>query len=403
MKMTLFLRQGHSMSSDLLHTVYGAFERLLLLQPDEIIQVGVLIPIPSFDTSVHAEIYRQVSDSFQHCTPMIKVSTPCTIIGDIHGNFHDLLRIFVSIPDPMSQRYLFLGDYVDRGCYSVDVVLLLFTLYLLYPAQFFFIRGNHEFKAMIENYGLKAEIIGRFGNEDLWIELDHVFSYFPLAAIVGNSIFCVHGGIGPDIVDLNTIRGIQLPVETYDDQVISQLVWSDPSKDIGFFESNVRGIGWLFGSTAVNEFLQAVKMKIMVRAHQCVTHGLSVFAQKCITVFSTSDYHHGHNCAGYLRVSENEEIEHKVLNSVTFVTFSEAQFTKIEWPLKKPQTAWNVPGLLKLPRGRFCGIRTVGSELRIAVSRSFRDSVFEERTATISPIVPKLIPLLRRTSQAGSA
>jgi diadenosine tetraphosphatase ApaH/serine/threonine PP2A family protein phosphatase len=212
------------------------------------------------------------------------------------------------------------------------------TLYALYPGQFFFLRGNHEFKEMNETHGFKTEILDRFGDDSLWDRIHIIFSYLPLAAIVGGFCICLHGGIGPDIVNLDTIRGISFPLHNYgESKIVSDIVWSDPSNNSAYFEFSVRGIGSLFGEYALKEWLEAIGMSMMVRAHQCVSHGVSVFAQKCITVFSSSNYNKSGNCAGYLRVSERSEIEWEILEPVKFVNSRAARFTTVE-PTQKSST-----------------------------------------------------------------
>jgi diadenosine tetraphosphatase ApaH/serine/threonine PP2A family protein phosphatase len=319
------------MSFDDLHAVYCAYEPLFLLEPDEVAQIGPVIPIPNFPINVHIDISQRLLVALSEKPAVIvDVPTPCIVIGDIHGNLHDLIRIFASISDPMSRRYLFLGDYVDRGSYSVDVLLLLFTLKLLYPTQFYLLRGNHEFKSVNETYGFKTEVVARFGDSEYWEYVDQTFCMMPLAAVLGGFALCVHGGIGPDIVTLGTIRSLDLPIETYDDRVVSELTWSDPSTDITGYEFSARGIGCLFGALAVKDFLDKVKMRFLIRAHQCVAHGISVFALRCITVFSSSEYQHSGNSAGFLEIGEDGEMEHRVLAPVTYIARKDARYTMID-------------------------------------------------------------------------
>jgi hypothetical protein len=125
---------------------------------------------------------------------------------------------------------------------------------------------------------------------------------------------------------LKSIRSIQFPLETYDDPVVSELVWSDPSQDNSFFEFSVRGIGWLFGAMAVKEFLQEIGMKLLVRAHQCVSHGVSISAHKCVTVFSSSNYNKCENSAGFVTLTSNGEIEERRLPPRSFVHRTAARF-----------------------------------------------------------------------------
>jgi diadenosine tetraphosphatase ApaH/serine/threonine PP2A family protein phosphatase len=142
--------------------------------------------------------------------------------------------------------------------------------------------------------------------EDLWSGFQIVFSHLPLAAIVDSKLFCVHGGLSPDLTSLTQIAQLSLPIVDYfDNPMISDLIWSDPDEQIVQFADNHRGSGVLFGTAAVKEFLMGVGLRAMVRAHQCVADGYLSFAQNCgITVFSSSEYSRMQpNRAGVIQVA----------------------------------------------------------------------------------------------------
>jgi protein phosphatase len=264
-------------------------------------------------------------------TSLLTLLTPCFVIGDIHGNVHDLLRIFASIPDPLTHQYLFLGDYVDRGDYSLDVFLLLFTLYVLYQGQFWLLRGNHELTSVNEKYGFRDEIIERYGNDALWVRIGkEVFEYLPLGALVNGTILCLHGGIGPGIETVGEIRRIRLPFAAADDENVEAILWADPRDTFPLFGPSRRGAGVQFGPEAVNNFLTGNGLDYLIRAHQCVKRGISVFAEKCITVFSTSYYSHADNSAGFLHLDANARITEHVLHPEKFVARAEARFIAAE-------------------------------------------------------------------------
>ena len=89
---------------------------------------------------------------------IIELNGNVIIVGNIHGSFHDLLRIFNYVQNDVS-KVLFLGDYVDRCKFSIECITLLFTLKILFPHKFYLLRGNHEFDTMCSNYGFKKEIL----------------------------------------------------------------------------------------------------------------------------------------------------------------------------------------------------------------------------------------------------
>jgi hypothetical protein len=233
---------------------------------------------------------------------LINIPTPCAIVGDINGNFHDLIRIFVTIPDALMKRILFQGDD------SFDVVVLLFALFLLYPGQIFLLRGNHEFPAVNETDGFRTEIMEQFGDDALWRQIDLIFHHMPLGALVGETCLCLHGGIGPGIATLDDLRSIQLPLATDDDANVAAILWSDPCKNTAMFGPSQHRLGVVFGQVAVSQFLSANELMHLIRAHQCVQYGISLFEQKkCITIFSSSNSPN-QNSTVFVEIKESNSI-----------------------------------------------------------------------------------------------
>jgi hypothetical protein len=206
-------------------------------------------------------------------------------------------------------RIVFLGDYVDRGTYSLDVLLLLLTLKCANPHNVFLIRGNHEFASVNEEYGFKAEMADRFPDSNLWAHCNTVFSYLPFAVDLGKLAVCLHGGIGPKVSSLRSIAKLTLPIENSEgDDNISQIVWGDPSHDTEYFMASARGRGSLFGRMAIREFLQNTGHEKLIRAHECVTDGFSIYCQ-CVTVFSSSNYCNRANIAAFVYFAEDGKMD----------------------------------------------------------------------------------------------
>ena len=235
---------------------------------------------------------RTIRKLSENPTPLLEIDSPVMIVGDIHGSIEDLLRIFRLFRPPPETNYLFLGDYVDRGDNSVEVMTIILALYNKYPEHMFLLRGNHEFSHINKVYGFYEEIRYQYERTVLWSVFQRVFSYMPLAAVVNKEVFCVHGGLSPYMEKLTAIKTIKLPIDSYDGQpLISDLLWSDPSDANEEFASNHRGSGVLFGKAAVKKFLSSNDLKFMVRGHQCTTQGVHAFAGTLgMTVFSCSDY-----------------------------------------------------------------------------------------------------------------
>lgn len=158
------------------------------------------------------------------------VHTPVTICGDIHGQFHDLLTLFAVGGECPSTNYLFLGDFVDRGFYSVESLLLLLCLKVRYPDRITLIRGNHESRQITATYGFYDECMRKYGSSYVWRLCCNVFDYLSLSALVGgqNGVFCVHGGLSPSIKEINQIRVIDRKQEVPHEGPMCDLLWSDP-------------------------------------------------------------------------------------------------------------------------------------------------------------------------------
>ena len=135
-----------------------------------------------------------------------QVRAPVTICGDIHGQFHDLRELFKIGGQPPDTNYLFMGDYVDRGYYSVETVTLLVALKVRYKDRITILRGNHESRQITQVYGFYDECLRKYGNANVWKQFTELFDYLPLTAVVENQIFCLHGGLSPSIDTLDQIR-----------------------------------------------------------------------------------------------------------------------------------------------------------------------------------------------------
>lgn len=210
------------------------------------------------------------------------------VVGDIHGNIDDLIQIFQKFGYPPKQKYIFLGDYVDRGFNSVEVLLLLYSLKVKYPDFIFLLRGNHETKRVSSSYGFKSECCAYFSKK-IYSSFIESFRFLPIAATLNNSIFCVHGGLSPDLFLLNDIADIIKPIEG-SSKIVSEILWSDPSVDVEAFQKSPRGSGYLFGSHIVDRFLEDNNLKMIIRGHEFCDNGFNSTFKNCLTVFSAIDY-----------------------------------------------------------------------------------------------------------------
>ncbi|KAL7251471.1 hypothetical protein ACSBR1_013327 [Camellia fascicularis] len=193
-------------------------------------------------------------------------------------------------PSRSVSKYLFLGDYVDRGKQSLETICLLLAYKIKYPENFFLLRGNHECASVNRIYGFFDECKRRF-NIRLWKIFTDCFNCLPVAAVIDEKILCMHGGLSPDLNDLNQIRNIQRPTDVPETGLLCDLLWSDPSKDVKGWGMNDRGVSYTFGPEKVTEFLQKHDLDLICRAHQVVEDGYEFFADRqLVTVFSAPNY-----------------------------------------------------------------------------------------------------------------
>ncbi|ORZ38155.1 Metallo-dependent phosphatase-like protein [Catenaria anguillulae PL171] len=233
------------------------------------------------------------------------LSTPITVVGDVHGQFYDVLEIFkIGGPCP-DTNYLFLGDYVDRGYYSIETISLLACLKLRYPNRITLLRGNHESRAVTQTYGFYTECMRKYGSADVWRYFTDMFDYLTLSCVIDNVIFCVHGGLSPSLHTLDQIRVIDRFKEIPHDGPMADLVWSDPDESVSSFGISPRGAGYTFGQDVVEKFLYLNNCRHILRAHQLCHDGYSVlFDDLVTTVWSAPNYcYRCGNMASILEIS----------------------------------------------------------------------------------------------------
>ncbi|EFJ42037.1 hypothetical protein VOLCADRAFT_97917 [Volvox carteri f. nagariensis] len=235
-----------------------------------------------------------------------RVDAPVTVCGDIHGQFYDLMELFQVGGDCPMTNYLFMGDFVDRGFYSVETFLLLLALKVRYPDRITLIRGNHESRQITQVYGFYDECLRKYGSVNVW----------RLSAVIDNSIFAVHGGLSPTISTLDQIRTIDRKQEVPHDGAMCDLLWSDP-EDIEGWGLSPRGAGFLFGADVCRAFTDANKIDLICRAHQLVMDGYkTMFNEKLVTVWSAPNYcYRCGNVAAIMEVDEHLGKNYKVFEA----------------------------------------------------------------------------------------
>jgi len=262
----------------------------------------------------------QASREILQSQPMLlELEAPVRICGDIHGQYYDLLRIFDTVDAddcrnskyehgfPPIYNYLFLGDYVDRGKNSLETICLLLAYKILYPENFFLLRGNHEEASINRIYGFYDECKRRYSVK-LWKTFTDCFKCLPVAATIEGRIFCCHGGLSPELENLDSINQIPRPTDVPTKGLLCDLLWSDPDRDTKLWEDNNRGVSFTFGEEVVTRFLQQHHFDLICRAHQVVEDGYEFFARRqLVTIFSAPNYCGEFDNAGAM-LSVNEEL-----------------------------------------------------------------------------------------------
>ncbi|CBN75553.1 conserved unknown protein [Ectocarpus siliculosus] len=272
------------------------------------------------------KVCQRVAPIFEAEPRAVLLQSPVYVFGDIHGNLEDLNFFADNMwklgMNVTAGKFLFLGDYVDRGMQGLECLAYLFSLKIENPDKMFMLRGNHELRDVngwIEHYGERSflwQCQNRFGEalgEKVWESCNAVFDRLPLAGVIDQDIFCVHGGIPrplegstsriQDIMCVPPVASVCPPneCETFESQqVASDCMWSDPAKDeqelaledSGFGESLRGGGAICFGTKAIDDFLTQGNLSYIVRAHEAHSEGVSLSkGAKVFTVFSTSKDH----------------------------------------------------------------------------------------------------------------
>uniref|UniRef100_A0A915JJ42 Serine/threonine-protein phosphatase n=1 Tax=Romanomermis culicivorax TaxID=13658 RepID=A0A915JJ42_ROMCU len=322
------------------------FNALLSHARDQTRRPNLNFPLKSelIDELIDAAIFTFMSEPI-----LLEVAPPIAIFGDIHGQFDDLvgwfdlidwppnrrclfLGNFQSVPSPQYRLSKFLGDYVDRGDYSLEVATFMMVLKVLYPKDIYLLRGNHEGVAhdhatiINKSYGFLEECKSRLSGDQnrYYRRFNHAFACMPMAAIVGDQIFCMHGGLSPALMSMEQIKRVRRPVDIIDYGLLCDLCWSDPDPNLREkFAESLRGAGHRFSRDVVKEFCAKMNLTFIARAHQVpesengFEFTFGSYKDRIMTIFSAPAYMRRMNEGACMLVDEKMKCNFKVLKPRT--------------------------------------------------------------------------------------
>jgi len=247
----------------------------------------------------------------------LELESPLNVCGDIHGQFYDLLKLLEVGGVPPDSNYLFLGDYVDRGKFSLESICLLLCYKIKFPENFFLLRGNHECASINKIYGFYDDCKRRYSVK-LWKIFTDLFNCLPISACIDDKILCMHGGLSPELFSLEQLKKIARPTDIPDQGLLCDLMWSDPDKEVKGWGPNDRGISVTFSQSVIEKFLASQNLELICRAHQVVQDGYEFFGKKnLITLFSAPNYcSEFDNSGGIMIIDENLMCSFKMIKSV---------------------------------------------------------------------------------------
>ncbi|CRG93088.1 serine/threonine protein phosphatase 2B catalytic subunit A, putative [Plasmodium gallinaceum] len=251
------------------------------------------------------DIIKKVIDIVSNEPNLLRLKDPITIVGDIHGQYYDLLKLLEVGGNPDNTQYLFLGDYVDRGSFSIEVLLLLYALKINFPDRIWLIRGNHECRQMTTFFNFRDECEYKYDIVVYYAFMES-FDTIPLSAVINGKFLGVHGGLSPELILLNQICSFTRFQEPPRSGIFCDILWADPIDEDkeehtiqteSYFPNDIRGCSYFFGYNAATTFLEKNGLLSIIRAHEAQLEGYKMHQTNLktgfptvITIFSAPNY-----------------------------------------------------------------------------------------------------------------
>jgi len=278
------------------------------------------------------DLIKKASTLFEAEPNLLKLSDPITVVGDIHGQYFDLVKLFEVGGPPGEVQYIFLGDYVDRGSFSIEVVAMLYAIKIKHPKRVRMLRGNHECRQMTSFFNFREECEYKY-DINVYNAVMESFDTQPLAATINGKFLCVHGGLSPELPNLKAINGVNRFQEPPREGLLCDLIWSDPletqegqDKPKGkkgtppFIHNEVRGCSYFYSFDGAAKFLQKNSLLSIIRAHEAQLEGYKMHKTNpatgfpsVITIFSAPNY-----CDCYNNKAAILKFDNSTLNILQF-------------------------------------------------------------------------------------
>lgn len=304
----------------------------------------------------------------------IPSSKSVVVVGDLHGQYWDFMNLLklAGRPSPESP-FIFNGDFVDRGSWSIEVISVLFAFKLKDPSFVFLNRGNHEMLETNILYGFCGECGAKY-DMCLFDLFSEAFRRLPLGHLVEEKLLVLHAGLpGPDprvwmpgqthdptdaipitedtlptLQDLREIdRYMEITPESYaaslgpitsdkdinDRRRLIDILWGDPRGGIGYGPSYRKGKGvFMFGPDVSALFCERNKLQAIIRSHEVKAAGYRWDHPQVLTVFSAPNYlDTGNNQAAFLRLTKTEASAPISIETVTFAAVPHPDLPPMHW------------------------------------------------------------------------